>query len=191
MSIVFEKREMREQARQRRAELARALPDFASCIVKFASQLSVGAGERISGYRALPDEADPSLLLAALEAQGCEISYPRVHAKAHPLWFHVPVAHEPWQAGAFGIPEPRPDWPRTVPSLLLVPLLAFDAEGFRLGYGGGYYDRTLANFRAERQITAIGVAFAGQEVPLVPHETGDEPLDMVVTENGIRRFPER
>jgi len=91
-------------------------------------------------------------------------------------------------SGAFGITEPRPDWPRAFPSVLLVPLLAFDARGYRLGYGGGYYDRTLALFRAEREIAAIGIAYAGQEVSAVPYEPSDEKLDMVVTETGLRRF---
>ncbi|HEY2418591.1 MAG TPA: 5-formyltetrahydrofolate cyclo-ligase, partial [Steroidobacteraceae bacterium] len=110
--------------------------------------------------------------------------------KAHPLIFHVPVAHEPWLPGTFGIPEPRTDWPRAEPSVLLVPLLAFDAEGYRLGYGGGYYDRTLAHLRAHHSVTAVGVAFAGQEVPRIPREPNDQRLDMLVTEQGIRRFPE-
>ena len=129
---------------------------------------------RVSGYRALAEEADPSWLLSALQASGCEICYPRVHMKGQPLWFHVPVANEPWVPGAFGIPEPRADWPRAFPSVFLVPLLAFDARGYRLGYGGGYYDRTLAQFRHERGVMAVGIAFGGQEVPSVPHDSSDE-----------------
>jgi 5-formyltetrahydrofolate cyclo-ligase len=190
MTIALEKQALRERARARRAELARSAPDFARRIAEFASGLGAGQGSRVSGYRALPAEADPSLLLDVLEARGCEISYPRVR-KGQPLTFHVPVEGERWAQGAFGIFEPRPDWPAVEPAILLVPLLVFDAEGNRLGYGGGYYDRTLAKFRAQRAITAIGVAFAGQEVAHVPHITGDERLDMVVTENGIRRFPKQ
>ena len=186
--LSSEKQVLRDAARAKRVELARALPDFTQRIAKYADNLPLSANVQVSGYRALADEADPSKLLAVLSARGCEVCYPRVHMKGHPLWFHVPVKQEPWLPGAFGIPEPRPNWPRAFPSLLLVPLLAFDAAGYRLGYGGGYYDRTLAQFRAERSITAIGIAFAGQEVPSVPHDSSDEQLDMIVTEAGVRRF---
>jgi 5-formyltetrahydrofolate cyclo-ligase len=189
MTISAEKRELRQHARAQRAVLAPDLPDFAERIAEYAGNLTLLSDAAVGGYRALAEEADPARLLEVLGSQGCEICYPRVHIKAHPLMFHVPIAGEPWLAGAFGIPEPRPDWPRADPSLLLVPLLAFDGEGYRLGYGGGYYDRTLAHFRAQRPVTAIGVAFAGQEVPRVPREPNDQRLDMIVTEQGIRRFP--
>jgi len=88
-------------------------------------------------------------------------------------------------AQAFNIPEPLATAPKVVPAIVLVPLLAFDATGHRLGYGGGYYDRTLRGLPAAR---AIGVAYAGQEVPLLPHMEHDHPLDAVITENGLRRF---
>jgi 5-formyltetrahydrofolate cyclo-ligase len=186
---IAEKKALRAAARARRAELARVLPDFGERIASFVEDLALAPGTIAGGYRALPDEADPLKLADALRTRGCEVAYPRVHANAQPLWFHVPVAGEPWLRGAYGVLEPRADWPRAFPAVLLVPLLAFDAEGYRLGYGGGYYDRTLQQFRAERTVNAIGVAFAGQEVPAVPHDAGDERLDMVVTEQGVRRFP--
>lgn len=188
-TLAIEKRELRERARAQRAELARTQPDFAQRIAQYAAELPVTPATTVAGYRAVGDEADPSRLLDALRAQGHEICFPRVHIKAHPLAFHVPTADEPWLTGAFGIPEPRADWPSVFPAVLLVPLLAFDAEGYRLGYGGGYYDRTLAHVRAQRLVTAIGIAFAGQEVPRVPREPNDQRLDMLVTEAGIRRFP--
>jgi 5-formyltetrahydrofolate cyclo-ligase len=191
MNLLLEKREMRSRERQRRGELARALPDFGRRIAAHIDELPIAPDARVSGYRALAEEADPSGLVSALQANGCEICYPRVHMKGQPLWFHVPVANEPWVPGAFGIPEPRADWPRAFPSVLLVPLLAFDARGHRLGYGGGYYDRTLAQLRHERTVMAIGVAFGGQEVSSVPHDSSDETLDMVITEAGVRRFREQ
>ncbi len=76
------------------------------------------------------------------------------------------------------------DWPRAVPTLLLVPLLAFDRNGHRLGYGGGFYDRTLDAL----QVPAIGIAYAGQEVSSIPHEAHDRRLDGILTERGLRRF---
>jgi 5-formyltetrahydrofolate cyclo-ligase len=75
-----------------------------------------------------------------------------------------------------------------VPDVLLVPLLAFDAEGYRLGYGGGFYDRTLETLRAVRPVLAIGIAYAGQQRSDVPHSDHDQRLDAVLTENGLTRF---
>jgi 5-formyltetrahydrofolate cyclo-ligase len=86
--------------------------------------------------------------------------------------------------GAFGIHEPLEHWPRVRPDLLLVPLLAFDGRGHRLGYGGGFYDRTLALLN----VPAIGIAYAGQEVASLPDEPHDRRLDMILTEQGIRAF---
>ena len=86
--------------------------------------------------------------------------------------------------GSFGIPEPLESWPRAVPDVLLVPLLAFDAGGHRLGYGGGFYDRTLALLK----VPAIGIAYAGQEIASIPFGPHDRTLNMVLTEQGIRRF---
>jgi 5-formyltetrahydrofolate cyclo-ligase len=74
------------------------------------------------------------------------------------------------------------------PQILIVPLLAFDARGYRLGYGGGFYDRTLQGLRAAGPVTAIGFAYNAQEVAQVPTEPTDQPLDFIVTEAGIRAF---
>jgi 5-formyltetrahydrofolate cyclo-ligase len=92
------------------------------------------------------------------------------------------------QRGTYGIPEPSKDWPLAYPKILLVPLLAFDSHGHRLGYGGGYYDRTLDFLRANSTVHAVGVAYAGQEVDALPREDHDHPLDAVITENGVREF---
>ena len=88
--------------------------------------------------------------------------------------------------GAFGIHEPLDIWPRATPQILLVPLLAFDAAGHRLGYGGGFYDRTLALLKAP----AIGIAYAGQQTEKLPAEEHDARLNAVLTEKGLTRFGE-
>ncbi len=137
----------------------------------------------MGGYRAHHDEADPALLLARLVEMGASIAFPRV-IKDQPLEFHLVPDGEVLEPGSFGIPEPLGHWPRAAPDVLLVPLLAFDAKGHRLGYGGGFYDRTLADLK----ISAIGIAYAGQEADSIPHEAHDRTLDMVLTEQGIRRF---
>jgi 5-formyltetrahydrofolate cyclo-ligase len=101
-----------------------------------------------------------------------------------PLEFHRVPDGEVLARGAFGIHEPLESWPRVAPALLLVPLLAFDASGHRLGYGGGFYDRTLALLN----VPAIGIAYAGQEISSIPFEPHDRTLDMILTEQGTRKF---
>ncbi len=116
----------------------------------------------VGGYHALPDEADPRLLLERLVELGCHVAFPRVAREGYAaLEFHVVPDGEVLRPGSFGVHEPLAHWPRAVTaSVLLVPLLAFDAGGHRLGYGGGFYDRTLKALN----VRAIGIAYAGQEV---------------------------
>ena len=157
---------------------------FALTIAPYAEDLALAPGSIVGGYHALPEEADPALLLARLVEIGCTVAFPRVTGKDQPLEFHHVPDGEVLAPGSFGIPEPLESWPRAVPDLLLVPLLAFDAKGHRLGYGGGFYDRTLALLK----VPATGIAYAGQEISSIPSEAHDRTLDMVLTEQGIRRF---
>jgi 5-formyltetrahydrofolate cyclo-ligase len=183
------KAKLRKLARTRRGELAKAIPDFAERLASHAAALDIAPNSLIGAYAALPDEADPHLLLKALVSTGCTLAFPRVEAKGAPLIFHHWTPGRELKRGTFGIAEPSADWPVAHPSILLIPLLAFDARGHRLGYGGGYYDRTLEALRAHGNIRAIGIAYAGQEVESIPDENHDHLLDMVATEAGIRRFP--
>jgi 5-formyltetrahydrofolate cyclo-ligase len=91
--------------------------------------------------------------------------------------------------GAFGALIPASgDW--LEPELLITPLVAFDADGWRLGYGGGFYDRTLQGLRARRRTLAVGLAYAAQQVSRVPHDATDQRLDAIVTDAGLLRPPE-
>ena len=177
-----EKAELRRAARDKRRLLVRE--DFAVDIARHAEALSISKGSVIGGYHALPDEADPALLLERLVELGCHIAYPRVAGKGAALEFHRVPDGEVLAPGAFGIHEPLAIWPRATPNVLLVPLLAFDRCGHRLGYGGGFYDRTLARLN----VPAIGIAYAGQEVASLPRQAHDRTLDMVLTEQGTRKF---
>src|SRR4051812_40354299 len=176
------KSDLRASARIKRLSLKSA--GFAQAVARHAEALSLAAGTVVGGYHALADEADPALLLERLVELGCHVAFPRVAAKGLPLEFHRIPDGEVLAPGAFGIHEPLDIWPRVVPQALLVPLLAFDPSGHRLGYGGGFYDRSLALL----QVSAIGIAYAGQEVPSLPREAHDRTLDMVLTEHGLRRF---
>jgi len=188
MTSDSEKRTLRTAARGKRVALASALPDFAGRIAAHADALALPDKCIVGAYVALPGEADPNLLLKGLAAKGHAIAFPRVAAKDEALSFHLWRDGQQFKPGAFGVPEPSADWPIANPRVLLVPLLAFDKEGYRIGYGGGYYDRTLAGLRANGEITAIGIAFAGQEVDSVPHDVNDQRLDMVLTETGLKKF---
>jgi 5-formyltetrahydrofolate cyclo-ligase len=176
------KLELRRIARERRKTLADS--GFALAITPYAEDLPVSPGMIVGGYHARPEEADPSLLLARLVELGCQAAFPRVTARDQPLEFHHVPDGDVLEPGSFGIPEPLSHWPRARPDLLLVPLLAFDADGHRLGYGGGFYDRTLALLK----VPAIGIAFVGQEVVALPHDIHDAKLDAVLTERGLTRF---
>lgn len=184
MTSTASKQALRKEARARRRTLADAMPDFADRVARHASALDITAGDVVGGYHALWDEADPKRLLARLVAVGCHVAFPRVVAKSKPLAFHLVRDGDVLRPGAFGIHEPLADWPVVKPSLLLVPLLAFDAAGHRLGYGGGYYDRTIPVLKAR----AIGIAYAGQEVSSLPAQAHDMALDGILTEQGLRRF---
>jgi 5-formyltetrahydrofolate cyclo-ligase len=86
--------------------------------------------------------------------------------------------------GVWDIPEPKPERPAVEPDILLVPLLAFDDAGRRLGYGGGFYDRTLTGLRARKASVAVGLAYDEQRIDAVPHLDYDQQLDWVLTPSG-------
>ena len=189
MTITARKQAMREEALARRAALRAAAPGAAQIMAStFLAAVPLEPRAVISAYVAIGEEIDPAPLMYGLRALGHVIALPRVVAKREKLAFH---RYEPGTAlipGVFGLSQPGADWPEAIPDVLVVPLLAFDSKGARLGYGAGFYDRTLAALRADRNIVAVGYAYAGQEVPDVPQTPGDELLDWVVTEKGARRF---
>jgi 5-formyltetrahydrofolate cyclo-ligase len=112
---------------------------------------------------------------------------PVVVRRGLPLLFRAWHPGQPLVTGSFGVPRPDKDQPELTPRVLIVPLLAFDRAGYRLGYGGGFYDRTLAALRQRKPITAIGVGYVAQELPQVPHGPMDQRLDYVLTEDGPKK----
>jgi len=143
-------------------------------------------GAIIAGYAAIRGEADPFPLMVALANQGHALCLPQTRGES--LVFRAWKPGDPLVVGRFNVPEPDDKARERRPDLVLVPLLAFDKSGHRLGYGAGYYDRYLREARAKRTISAIGIAYAGQELDALPHDETDEALDAVVTENGVTRF---
>jgi 5-formyltetrahydrofolate cyclo-ligase len=139
----------------------------------------------VSGFHPYQSEADIRPLLGRLAGEGWTPSLPVVLGKGSPLMFRRWLPGEPTVAGRWNIQQPPESSPEVQPDVLLVPLLAFDRTGYRLGYGGGFYDRTLDKLRKIKPVVAIGVGFSFQEVESVPHDELDQRLDFVMTDQEI------
>ncbi len=140
-------------------------------------------GGIVAGYMPVRHEIDVRPLMERIAKSGRTLVLPVVKRRDTPLAFREWAPGDPLREGEFGVPVPLPERPERRPGILVVPLVAFDRDGFRLGYGGGYYDRTLAALRAGGEaVTAIGVAYSGQEMDRVPQEETDQPLDWIVTD---------
>ncbi|SDW75569.1 5-formyltetrahydrofolate cyclo-ligase [Roseicitreum antarcticum] len=186
---ITQKAEVRRQAAAAR-QAAFEAPDrgarvAAACHAVTEAVRAAGLTQAVlSGYMPMRSEVDP---LPAMAAHRGPVCVPVVQGKGQPLAFRRWTHDAAMVAGAFGATVPAAgDWLR--PRVLIVPLLAFDAQGYRLGYGGGFYDRTLGGLRADGAVLAIGLAFAAQARAEVPVEATDQPLDAIATEDGLRWF---
>jgi 5-formyltetrahydrofolate cyclo-ligase len=167
------------------AEKVRAAEAIAERGVALVAQLRGPPGQDVvSGFASLPEELNIWPLLRRLHGAGVPLALPVMQGKGQPLLFRAWAPGDAMDKAIWGIPEPKADKPALEPDLLLVPLLAFDVAGGRLGYGGGFYDRTLARLRAIKPIAAVGLAYDGQRVDAVPHLDYDERLDWVLTPSG-------
>lgn len=185
MSVHDEKIFLRKDAAARRANIHARLGSAAgeSLAARFVEALTdrLAPGIVVSLYRAMRNEIDLGPLGDALAAYGVVAALPVMQGANAPLAFRLWRAGDAMDDAAFGVREPAGG--KTVtPDILAVPLLAFDALGHRLGYGGGYYDRTLRSLRAVGDVLAVGVAYDEQETVSVPVDDRDETLDMIVTD---------
>ena len=178
-----EKRRLRPQAKQQRARAAATAGDAAAKVAARALEDGrLPAGHTVSAYWPKGDELDPRPLMAALDALDHEIGLPVVVRPGAPLLFRRWRPGDDLEPAGYGLREPATNQAQVIPQVLFVPLLAFDREGFRLGYGGGFYDRSLAELRSRGAVLAIGLAYAGQEIARVPHGPEDQRLDCIVTD---------
>ena len=150
--------------------------------------IEIKPGMVIAGYSPIRGEIDPAPLMASLAAKGARLALPVITARGQGLRFRAWSADGRLVRGALGILEPSPGAAEMIPDILLVPLAAFDKAGHRIGYGAGHYDRTLAQLRKARPITALGLAFAAQQVEAVPALQHDVALDYVLTETDVFDF---
>ena len=160
----------------------------AVALAESAFPIAVAPGTVVSGFSPIKSEISPLPLMRRLAGAGAALALPVIAGRGQPLTMRAWSFGAPLQAGVWGIREPRADAEEVFPDVVLVPLLAFDRRGGRLGYGGGFYDRTLRRLRAMKPVTAIGLAFAVQQIAEVSVGTGDERLDLVLTEDGTFDF---
>lgn len=155
----------------------------------FFKSLAPERGCSIAAYAPMGTEADPGAILHRAHELGHVCCLPRIVARGEALAFHRWQPGDVLEPGPHGTREPALTKPQFRPDVLIVPLLAFDATGHRLGYGGGYYDRTIASLRAYgRPLSALGLAFCAQEVDQLETGPYDERLDGVICERGVRFF---
>jgi len=188
-SIENQKVALRREAIARRdalpaAERAKA----AETIAGREFPVAVAPGAIVSGFMPLKSEINPIPLMRRLADGGARLALPAVAGRGKPLLMRGWSFGEPLASGVWGIREPQPDAPEVAPDILLVPLLAFDRAGHRLGYGAGYFDMTITALRARKPIVAVGIAYASQEVPTVPISPRDARLDLVLTEHEVIDF---
>lgn len=144
--------------------------------------VDVKPGAIVSGFMPMKTEINPLPLMRKLTGEGAQLALPCIVGRGHPLIMRAYRFGDEFKAGQWGIREPMPEAPEVKPDIVLVPLACFDRTGQRIGYGAGYYDRTIAALRARKPVTTIGLAFSVQEIPHVPATERDERLDFVLTE---------
>jgi 5-formyltetrahydrofolate cyclo-ligase len=181
------KAELRLEMAQRRADAYAADPAAGLALSALAPVGLFRPSDVVSAYWPYRTEIDPRPLMQRFESAGARLALPATPAKGS----GDPLRFQSWSFGdrlhprAFGVREPPPSAETVEPDILLIPLLAFDRQGGRLGYGAGHYDRTLERLRAQKSVLAIGLAFAAQEIERVPMDTHDQRLDAILTERAF------
>jgi len=147
--------------------------------------IAINPGTIVSGFMPLKTEINPLPLMRKLGERGAHLALPAIAGRGKPLIMRAFTFGDELASGQWGIREPKADAAEVAPDILLVPLLAFDRTGHRIGYGAGYYDMTIARLRSIKPLIAAGIAFAAQEVEQVPVTPRDARLDLVLTERDV------
>jgi 5-formyltetrahydrofolate cyclo-ligase len=185
-SVEERKAELRAAAQALRDVLpADARKTAAEAVAAREFPLTIPPGTIVSGFMPLKSEINPLPLMQKLAEQGARLALPAIAGRDKPLMMRAWQFGAPLDRGQWGIREPKPEAAEVEPDILLVPLLAFDRKGFRIGYGAGYYDMTIHRLRALKSVTAVGIAYAAQEVAKIPTTERDERLDLVLTEREV------
>jgi 5-formyltetrahydrofolate cyclo-ligase len=190
MNLIDDKRTLRSAMLAWRAALDEAERRAAAdgLLATLRREKPIATPTTVSGFWPIKEEIDIRPLMVDLLNQGCQLALPVVQGKGLPLLFRAWRPGDSLEAGVFGTLQPSAKREVVEPDALIVPLLACDEEGWRLGYGGGFYDRTLAGLRAKKTVTAVGVGFNDQYVPEVPHGPSDQRLDWLLTDKRACAF---
>ena len=179
-----EKDLLRAALKERREELAARDPDAGETLAdKFPMKLFERYGPTVALYLPIGSEIDPKPLMGKLVAAGAKLALPYVQDDGS-MVYRAYTRGDMLEQRPFGLLEPNPEVPEVNPTLVITPLLGFDRNGNRLGYGKGHYDRALTRLRDQGRVFVCGLAYFGQEVEEVPAEPHDVPLDWVMTERG-------
>ena len=189
LSSLQSKAELRAASLARRDALSTAAREAAArAIAAHALPVEMPPGICVAGFSAIRSEIDVTPLMQALALKGATLALPVLAGESLPLIFRHWTQDTQLVRGPYGIFEPSSEAEEAEPDIVLVPLAAFDRTGHRIGYGGGYYDRTLELLRQSKKITAIGVGFSVQEIAQVPSSGHDARLDLMLTEKEIIDF---
>lgn len=185
MNIETAKQQIRDEVLEKRIATHQMLRDSAALSARdhFLNSLPL-SGKAVACYWPLAGELNTVPLMEELAQRGVAVCLPVVEKPDAPLIFRAFKPGDALIEGYSGTKTPAPSAKIVVPDILCVPLVAFDRAGYRLGYGAGFYDRTLDELRKKKEILAVGFAYAVQQVEIVPHEGHDMRLDWVVTERG-------
>ena len=188
MLLGWRKTRARKAAQKRRIDAPRSATDAAHALVdNFPDEIWPSIGAVVSGYRAMGTEIDPAALMETFHCEQVRLALPRVVRRGEPLDFRFWLPGDPLVKGQLGVEEPGEDADPARPRLVLVPALAIDRKGHRLGYGAGYYDRTLTALREAGPVTSVGLCYEAQRVPSVPRGRHDVSVDWIVTEKAAYR----
>ena len=184
------KRRLRKVAMDVRADARATAGPLAGDLVatQFLDNVPLAGGAVVAGYWPIRDEINPVPLLRRLHKDGTRVTLPVVMEKGGLLTFREWEPDLDLEDGPYGTSHPPSRRDEREPDMVIVPMLAFDGDGNRLGYGAGYYDRALASLRKAHPVIAVGMAFEAQRVESLPHGKHDQRLDWVVTENAAHRF---
>jgi 5-formyltetrahydrofolate cyclo-ligase len=178
----------REAAARRDALPAAERAAAAAAIAARPLPVAVPRGAIVSGFSPLKSEINPVPLMRVFADAGARLALPVVAGRGKPLVMRSWTFGEPLMSGVWGIREPPPEAPEVFPDILIVPMLAFDRTGHRIGYGAGYYDMTIARLRGTKPVTTVGIAYAVQEIGEIPTTPRDARLDFVLTERATIDF---
>jgi 5-formyltetrahydrofolate cyclo-ligase len=185
-SIDDAKATLRQEARARRDAIpASERAAAAEAVAARTPPVAVAPGAVVSGYSPMRSEINPVPLMRRFLAAGAQLALPVVAGRGQPLIMRAWTFGVPLGSGVWGIREPDAAAPEVFPDILIVPLLAFDRAGGRIGYGAGYYDMTITKLRAMKPVVALGLALAAQQIAEVPTTPRDARLDLVLTEREV------